>query len=204
MELVEIDRDRVIEAVHPSFVYVAELVVVGNWMVDTDLAWVAEVDNDMFVEVLLIAVELVDLVEHYNLLVLVHQSVAVVVVSKQSMGMVLVVDAAVAWVPLVVELVAVVVAYHKHLVAVVSSFVTVEVLVVQVELDSLYVGSPSRNYYTSSVHLWMDHMMVAFHYRLYRTDAWAFASVDTVVVVVDDPFDVDVHAEVDNHGKGLA
>ena len=167
------------------------------------MAWVVEVDNDTSAEVQLIVVELVDLVEHYNLLVLERPSAAAVVVSKQSMGMVLVVDVAVALVPLVVEPVPV--AYRRHWVAVVSSFVTAEGVVDQVELDNLYVDSPSRNYYTSSVLLWLDHTVVAFHYRLYRTDAWACASVDTVVVVVvDDPFDADVHVAVGNHGKGLA
>jgi hypothetical protein len=133
--------------------------------------------------------------------------VVVAVVLKQLMDMVLLIDAVVASMTTIVKLEMVVVAFHRHLMMVVSSFVVVVVVaVVLVALvDSQHVDNPFLDYYTSFVHLMMDHMMVAFHYQLKHMDAWAFALVD--IVVVDDPFDVDDLVQgvlADNHDMDLA
>jgi hypothetical protein len=133
-------------------------------------------------------------VEHYNLVVMKEPFVvvvAVVVVLKQSMDTDPLVDAVGASMSVAVERV-VVVAFHRHSV-VVSSFVEVAVAVDPV-VDNHHVDNPFLDYYTSFVHLMKDHMVVAFHYQLSHMDASAFALVD--IVVVDDPFDVDVLVEV--------
>ncbi len=97
--------------------------------------------------------------------------VVAVVVLKQSMDMDLLVDAVVALMSVVVELV-VLMAFHRHL-SVVSSFVEVVAVVALavVVVDNHHVDNPFLDYYTSFVHLIKDHMVVAFHYPSSHMDA---------------------------------
>ena len=112
-------------------------------------------------------------VVHYNLVVMKKPFAVAVVVLKQLMDRVLLVDVVVALILVIVELAVVVVAFHRHLVVVSSSVEVVVVVVVLavVVVDNQCVDNPFQDYYTSFVHLMKDHMVVAFHYQLNHMDA---------------------------------